>query len=413
MKFSFKQEYHKSCKLLAVNSIIIILLFTGSCNTINVTKISTAKKPDEKSLVYALPQTVLRVEAELTKTTTLRGPYYQFAEKYLGITTVPDADKTEWKISSISIDQYAEPDSAHYYCIHPAKCSASGSLNLTADGRLVSVNAAPQCGKIPNSATDVFLKNSAYNNSIFFTDLTVKKNVAEFQDTVYKRISDSSHVRVPVIKKNIDKKSINQKAEEAANFIIKIRKNRFNIVAGKKEKFPADGKSIEEIIKEFDSLEAEYLSLFIGKTLTETYRYSFEYTPGSKSGGTPFPLFYLSPGKGLVPENDKSGEAVMIQVTPANKTDGIDNYLAKRKAGKPKKHGLYYRVPDYGLVKIMQKENILATKKTMIAQFGSVVNLHPKFLKSRKTVLEFDTEYGSLISITKKHKSRRHREPGN
>ena len=63
----------------------LCLFFTTSLAFAQETKKLTAEKHNEYGLIYSLPQTHLDVEVVATKTTRKAGPYYQYAEKYLGI----------------------------------------------------------------------------------------------------------------------------------------------------------------------------------------------------------------------------------------------------------------------------------------------------------------------------------------
>lgn len=44
-----------------------------------------AVKANNFGITYSLPKTSLVVDAEVTKVTCKAGPYYQYAEKYLGV----------------------------------------------------------------------------------------------------------------------------------------------------------------------------------------------------------------------------------------------------------------------------------------------------------------------------------------
>ena len=61
------------------------LFLTTNIGFAQETKRLTAEKHNEYGLIYSLPQTHLDIEVVATKTTRKAGPYYQYAEKYLGI----------------------------------------------------------------------------------------------------------------------------------------------------------------------------------------------------------------------------------------------------------------------------------------------------------------------------------------
>ena len=73
-----------------IYSIFIILpLVIAGCGTHkNIVETIPLYRGDTISLdghVYSLPQTVFRLNLEVVKTRTIRGPYYRFAERLLSI----------------------------------------------------------------------------------------------------------------------------------------------------------------------------------------------------------------------------------------------------------------------------------------------------------------------------------------
>ncbi|UCG28956.1 MAG: DUF4831 family protein, partial [Bacteroidales bacterium] len=91
-------------------SIILFLLFIliGGCTTVEYyirgRALAESDQISGNSLVYALPRTMLYFEVTVKKTTYKHGPYYRYAEKYIGITDASDDDWEEWTIDDIRID---------------------------------------------------------------------------------------------------------------------------------------------------------------------------------------------------------------------------------------------------------------------------------------------------------------------
>ena len=75
------------------------LFLTTNIGFAQETKRLTAEKHNEYGLIYSLPQTHLDIEVVATKTTRKAGPYYQYAEKYLGIPGAITQDSEEWSLS--------------------------------------------------------------------------------------------------------------------------------------------------------------------------------------------------------------------------------------------------------------------------------------------------------------------------
>ena len=66
--------------------------------------------------VYALPQTVLKVEVTLREVRSVPGPYWEYAEKYLGLKEVVKAKSSRWNIWDVAIGQHQELDPLKGQC---------------------------------------------------------------------------------------------------------------------------------------------------------------------------------------------------------------------------------------------------------------------------------------------------------
>ena len=60
-----------------------------------------AVKANNFGITYSLPKTTLVVDAEVTKTTCKAGPYYQYAEKYLGVKDAVTEDKVYYELGKL------------------------------------------------------------------------------------------------------------------------------------------------------------------------------------------------------------------------------------------------------------------------------------------------------------------------
>ena len=113
---------------LIISLTLILILATGcfvirpSVKTVHIEGYDSAKTA---GLVYALPQTVMKITVDMLEIRTYRGPYFRFAEKYLGITGVPQENKSAWMIKNITVSTSAEADPEQYYTINPVR----GSFN--------------------------------------------------------------------------------------------------------------------------------------------------------------------------------------------------------------------------------------------------------------------------------------------
>jgi len=374
--------------------ICITLIFLCGCTTVKVVNINESDNLKKNALVYCLPRNIIRINIEVTKTTYKPGPYYEYAEKYLGIKEVIKTGKKVFRITNIDIKTYAEPDSSLYYLIFSKGKNIAELLTLTEEGMLLAVNSDIDNNKYQPVVN--LNELSRGEKQIKYTDLSVKRNFREESSTMTKRVKkDTSYIKIPVQKTSIIKKSIQEKAEEAANFMIKLRKRRFKLIAGIYEKFP-ESEALNTMICELDSLENEYLSLFTGKTITEVMNYSYDHVPGQNN--SPVSLCYFSEENGISADNTNKGKPVLIEVINECKTDSLHAYQDRLMSNKKGNNGIFYRIPDHAIINIFAGNSIIASSRLLIAQYGSVVSLPACILKKRS--VEFYPEYGSIRKIS-------------
>ena len=108
----------------------------------------------------------------------------------------------------------------------------------------------------------------------------------------------------------------------------------------------------------------------------------------------------LRPDTGFTP--------VIIDVLKNNGNSTVAEIISAKVKKKEKKHGLYYRIPEYADARILFKDVVLASKKLLISQFGSVMSLPQKAINGRRTSLEFYPDYGSIKSLQQKGHRKKH-----
>ncbi len=350
-------------------SVIILLSLLVACHTSE--EVQTTVRPfhagDTLSgkILYALPQTSLVVRVTVEKTMYIPGPFRAYAKKYLTIDPPITERKTEWKVVSAGISSFREPDPSHYFVVSSGGILAENALRLTRSGLILDLAATSETAPPAYS-----VEYDEPDGKPYFTDLSVKRNFEEKEDTVYRTLlQDTGFVRVPVIRKTMEEKTLEQKAEEAANFIIKIRKRRFKLMAGQYDVYPKD-EALEFAVKEMTRLENEYLALFTGKKVTQKWYYRFIITPEDPSKQPV--VFRFSPSAGVC----HGGTC----------QEGMPVYLSFRKLGAVPEVApvdteweavdkLFYRIPQVTDVRLICNDRILAARHVRIYQFGPVITL--------------------------------------
>ena len=346
------------------------------------------KKEDEETntvapvyvegVIYSLPQTGIRIHVEAIKTDFVAGPYAPFAEQLLGIKDVKTQSQTRWKLGRVYLETFSEPDPRQVY---KAMGNIASLISLTPEGCIAGINTADLPARNVPVVTNP-VSHSTDDSGLVFTDLSDLPFFTAVDST-----SNSRAVHL----------SIEQKAAQTASRILECRKMSFELVAGYLDVLPPDGRGYEASLGEFDKLEKEYLSLFIGKSSSRDYDFSFEYIP-SETANKGDVVFRFSEDKGVLEKSDLSGKPVMIEVSGEESLS--DNYAKLKKSENPDAgdSGMYYRQPGVADVKLIYELKTIATAHLTIAQFGSVAPVPENFLNGNYSV-EFHPETGAIKNI--------------
>lgn len=384
---------------------ILLLVIVASCATIHVVNINNGKEIKDSPMVYYLPKNVLQVKLDIIRTAYQCGPYNRFAKKLLGIDNQYTEHTTIWKISGLQIETYAVPDTANIYLIYNNCGNNASSFNFSDDGILLSVNSKPD--SFNNKKQDLIqnLVPDAKQHHLF-TDLSLKKIQINRSDTVYKKVRrDSGFVKVPEVNVKIVNKNLEEKAEEIATQIFTIREEKINILTGDYNA-SINGQAVKAIIEEFDKIEEKFIALFTTIISQDTISYTFKYSPDSKKVNSQI-LCYFSESAGISIKSDVGLSPVIIDVLKNNGNKSVAEVISGKMKKQERKQGLYYRIPEYADARILYKDVVIASKKLLISQFGSVMSLPQNTLKGKSTSIEFYKDFGSLKSIKQKNHHRR------
>ena len=332
----------------------------------NVTHIASTGSLENNSAIYALPRTVLNITVEAARTTVVPGPFHEYADKYLGIKNVPDSEKTEWNISDIKIDICNEADPDYYYSVDNKARALDQMLSDLAESNLILY---PDRFFNGYSFSDI---DTSYRHEILYKDLSVKRNFYMENDTAYKKaFIDSVYVKVPVIKKQLVQKSVEEKAEEAANFIIKIRKRRFKLTSGQYDYMP-DGQALAIAVAEFDKTENEYLSLFTGKKFIDRYKKTYQYVPDGSRQVSKEILCRFSGTEGFIDSKDARGYPIIIEIEDLNRTVNAEDYDSSN-TGLMKGNYMLVRLPDLAEIRILEGTRVINITKIPVFQYGVAI----------------------------------------
>ena len=349
-----------SYRSLVIISLGTLVLMSCSMNYYATsTNVQDLASFQEYGYIYSLPKTRMVVDVIATRNEHIPGPYQQYAKKYLGIDHVSEILPVEWCIEDVKIKSLMEPDPEHFYSIpdRRGKIIKDKVVQFTSHGLMIEINDTKEYATA--------LAESEKGDVIYYTDLSVNRNFP-------KTGGDDEFSKVSATKKVMNAKTLEKKAEEAANFLIKIRKRRFKLVAGQYESATPDGEALAVSVEELNRLEQEYLSLFIGKIITDTIiRTIVADIPGDKELSHTT-IGYFSESKGFLEEANPETESLILEIKDLQSVNQLKN-LNMPYSQLSETAIVYYRVPGKGKVKLMLGNKDLVGGEFNIYQLGAII----------------------------------------
>ena len=308
---------------------------------------------------YTLPKTTLTLEVKAEQEVFTAGPYAAFAQKYLGL-DVRQEDGASFRITDVRIESFTEsdPDVSLEYVL-PAKGAAECPqlLQLTSMG-LVS------------TTEDSFTRKSNWRfpaqESADFTGMGLSSPYTSASATLF-----TSGGKAAVKQDMVVGKTLEQKAKEAADMILSLRKTRIQILTGDTDA-SYTGEAMQAAFAQIDRLEQEYMTLFTGASVKREQQMSFDIIPARDVKNQVYMAFRLSDTDGLAGPETLSGKPYFLEIVPQQQS--ADQQMPE----KPRKGTQYitYRVPTICTVKLTDGLRVLLQIRVPIYQLGSD-NLYP------------------------------------
>ena len=342
-------------------SLSLVALFA-----LTVCAIAQSLTTTDAVLVYYMPKTILAFDVTYTETTRTQGPFYQYAERYLGTKDIVMADETTFALRDITLRTKTVADPNRAYTFTP---SGNQKTNIILDkqGLLVAYNAEPAAQK---------------EEKVFNSDSQHKTPKAKAESDL-----------APLSEEALFASSKAKMAEAAAKQIYRIREARMGLISGDVEHMPADSKMLSLMLSELRQQEDQLVALFVGETKT-VYRHKIIYlTP--EDDLQDHILLRFSRFAGPVAADNLSGEPVKLNMTVSRKE------LLPSEDKHPKAVSeIYYNIPGEASVRLTDSKGLLLIDKSVpVAQFGVSVAL-PQDLIRRKPHILFNTRTGAILSVT-------------
>ena len=260
--------------------------------------------------IYSIPSPTLVVELTVQKETVVTGPYARFAQKYFGV-IAPLADKENYTIVAAAVR---------------AEDTGRPALRreTAADDR-----PAPAPADRPRPQEE-----------------------------------RGALSRLQPDRMSMESQSLESAAQKAAEAIFYMRSRRAELVLGDYAE-TVYGAGLQTAVERIDRMEREYLELFFGTQRTETYWVTFRVVPDAAT--TTSVVCRFRPDAGVLPNDDLSGEPVLLECRPQGVA--AQAYPTDPKAGKIK-GGREYAVPDLTDCRVSYGREVLCNVVEPIYQYG-------------------------------------------
>ncbi|MBP7507269.1 MAG: DUF4831 family protein [Prolixibacteraceae bacterium] len=374
---------------MKINKVIVTILILSI-----LPLIASAQKDDKKKqtatqvvtpiidegLIYFLPRTGISVKVNVAKKQFAPGPYYKWADKFLGYKDAKGVASDDFDLVSITVEPISEADPNFVYRTTGILAS---TISLRSDGVITGINTETNVNQSIEIGNDLLNYNEL--PSIIFPDCSSD----EYYDT---------EINTATGEEKTTYKPEEVKAREAADYLFKIRQKRAFISNSTNDDLPRDGESFNAFLRKSQKMENEYLSLFLGKTFTSEQEFIFFFFPGEESVKNEV-LFRFSDDRGVLPKSDISGKPVILEMTKDQKViSEIKKFNTVSESDS--ESGLFYRVPVYSSIILTDGINQYYSGRILVSQFGIVTSI-PEMLLDGNYKIEFDHITGAIKNCSK------------
>ncbi len=386
--------------ILLLFIMIGISLTQQGYSQINVFHIdNNATVSGKDGIFYALPRTVIKIDVTIDRIENYKGPYAEYALRYLGLKNVVESTSVEYKITDMIVTTSPQPDPDQYYFIElgekMSKGEKSGLLAFSESGLILGMMKE----MLDTTAKNVVRKpgnNAAVTEQDVFPEVfKYSADVSFFEkiDTIIRKVNiDTMTIERQVLKRTMVEKPLEQKAKEAADFISKIKDNRFNLISGYQE-VNYNKETLEYMDEQLKMLQREYMKLFTGISLHNPLTFTYTYTPNPNQVNTEVPIFKFHKGKGVLELDESGGKIVTIKVQRSGTTGVVSSFL-KRNEEIKKSHGFFYRIPELARVTVKVDDNLQEETQCLVNQLGII-----SFLPVNKWKVNFYPETGGIKGL--------------
>lgn len=378
-------------------TVFILLTFSILINSVAYSQITVSHAKQgipgqQEGFFYALPQTVLKVDFIVKKTTHTVGPYSSFAERMLGVSDVVKADFESFEIMDALISTIAEPDPKAVFYVRLDERAAKDAVSTTFSqmGNGIILGAGDDVQNTDNESVNTIkhLVNSPDQKQFSYY---AERNLYRRIDTIIRNITiDTTIIKRPVLQASWVDRSPEQKARSAADYIQTIRESRYNLVSGYQE--INYGNTLIYMDQQLRQLEEAYLSLFLGHEHTVIEEFTVYFTPQKADNGLKT-IARFTQESGVIFSSTR-GLPVQIELIPVGNTQLIPTVAENTLESITIVNSLLYRVPETVEIRLIYQDKILDHSRISISQMGAIA-----VAPLNRTKLKFDAETGQIIQL--------------
>lgn len=341
--------------LLTAVLLLASAAYAGDKGTLTITPASADADALNGGIVFALPQTVVRIKLTATAIIETVGPFYKYSARYLNINNPVQANGVRWHLTAAEVTTVGRSDELKRYKISALTSAEMPSVVLRPDGRLAGINirrAAPEPEAL-DSKPDLSPANL---------------EDAQLTQDVLSRTSSAAM------------------AEGAAQAIYELRAQRRALIAGDKEAQMPDAGAMRLALDELNRQEAQHVELFAGRRDTLTVVKYVDIVPDYNGVGNLVPVRF-SETHGFLDAMDLTGKPVYVDMEFDDKQK-VAALPATSKERKAPLTGLKYIRPGNLTVKVLDRNIPLCTAHVLCTQNGQLADLPIDYLQTHRIVID-------------------------
>ena len=330
--------------------VILLLLWPFTAHGQGKAVRYNATDNNRHGIVYKLPLTQVCLDVVAAHEHYTPGALAAYAERFLG-TGASATPSDAYAIHSVRLYTRGIPDESQTYLAEFKQGKQQGYITTTPEGILCAVNAEP--------AAELFPPEEA-------TPLPADRIAARLTPALPAEYTAAT--------------TLYQRAQVAANVLFELRTALLDLVSGKSEEMPQDGKSLEIMTRTLQDQIASIEALFWGYRDTTYTLHTAVYTPYEAVQRYVWARF--SPLYGWVAPNDLSGDPIYLNVEVTERAPILapEEQIKREK----KLSGLIYRHPGRARITVSGAPITGQSIQTEIAQMGSVESLNESINLRRK-----------------------------